>query len=214
MRFREVVIASPDPAEAVRFYRDRLGLRAETDQVVVGESVLRFADGIPSAPYHLAFNIPCNQIRDAKAWLEERVPVLGGEIFDFDFWNAEATYFKDLDGNILELIARHNLGNPTESPFDANGILGICEFRLPVADPPAAIEMLERDLALSVYSGDRDSFTAVGDEHALFIVVRPGRHWFPTDRPAAANAATTTIDSPAQSSLVLEGPVRIAGVTR
>jgi catechol 2,3-dioxygenase-like lactoylglutathione lyase family enzyme len=214
MTFREVVIESRDPAEAARFYRDTFGLRVDDERVFTGESVLRFEQGTPNGPYHLAFNIPSNQISEAKAWLQARVPVLVEDIFDFDFWNAKAIYFEDVDGNILELIARHNLANAADAPFDASSILSISEFGLPVADPLRTIDALERDLALSVYSGDRDSFTAVGDERGLFIVVRPGRHWFPTDRPAATNAAEVSIDAGGRGPVVVDGPVRIRGVER
>jgi len=208
LRFREVEIVSPSPPDAVRFYGERLGLPTRGAAVVVGASVLRFTAGTPPAPYHLAFNIPSNQIAAAKTWAETRLPMLSDEIFDFDFWEAEAIYFEDRDGNVLELIARRRLGNPSEVAGGPGLLLEISEVGLPVADPPAAVEQLEGVLGLDVYSGNRASFTAVGDDEALFIVVPPGRAWLPTNRTGAESPARVVVDAPRSGALTL-GAVEI-----
>ena len=46
---------------------------------------------------------------------------------------------------------------------------------LPVADVGAAVEFLETELGLPHFSGDRENFSAVGDDRGLFIVVPVGR---------------------------------------
>jgi catechol-2,3-dioxygenase len=212
VRFTEVVLASPDPARAAAFYLDVLGLHvAGHDGVRVGESVLRFEAGEPTSPYPVAFTVPCNQIRDAKVWLERRAPLLRDEVFDFAFWSAEAVYCDDRDGNVVELIARRRLANPARTAFGPESLLGICEVGLPAADPPAVVGALEGTLGLAVYSGDRREFTAVGDEHALFIVVRRGRRWLPTEREALPNPARVRVESPVVASVEVDGPVRILG---
>ena len=135
--------------------------------------------------------------------------MLSDEIFDFEFWNAEAVYFEDLDGNVLELIARHNLRDDRGGSFGPESLLAICEVGVPLVDPPSAIETLERTFGLSVFSGDRDQFTAVGDEHGLLIVVRAGRAWLPTARTAIEGYAHVTIEGEVGSEVVLGSGFRL-----
>ena len=51
----------------------------------------------------------------------------------------------------------------------------VSEIGLPVADVGAAVDFLEAELGLPHFSGDRESFSAVGDDRGLFIVVPVGR---------------------------------------
>ena len=77
---------------------------------LTGESELSFHLSTGERPkYHFAFNIPCNQIEQALAWMEGKatlLPIEGkGPIVDFSNWNAKAFYFLDNNENILEFIA-------------------------------------------------------------------------------------------------------------
>jgi hypothetical protein len=60
----------------------------------------------------------------------------GETTFRFDNWNADACYAHDPCGNIVEVIAHHEL--PEESPespaFSADELLGLCELGLVGAD--------------------------------------------------------------------------------
>lgn len=210
MRFRDITLVVASSSASRDFYVGTLGLGEDGDAVVAGTTRLRFEEGQPQSPYHLAFNIPANMIRSALAWARTRLPLLSDEIFDFEFWNAEAIYFEDPDGNVLELIARKNLDNDAAGDFGPELLLEVSEFGLPVADPPALISRLEERLGLEVYSGDRDQFTAVGDEHGLFIVVRPGRTWLPTDRAAGEPAGALELESPRAGELQV-GPLWVRG---
>jgi catechol-2,3-dioxygenase len=209
MRFLDVRIASPDPSRAASFYASALAAEPIDDGVRIGATTLRFEHSPPPAPYHVAFAIPPGSIRSAFDWAQPRLAMLSDEIFDFPFWNAEALYFEDPDGNVLELIARRG----GERSFATRDIAGICELGLPVADPPNAIGSLEAELGLGVFSGDRDAFTAVGDAEGLFIVVRPGRNWLPTQLAATEAPALVTVESPRQGEVRL-GPVTIVSVAR
>lgn len=196
MIFREVELSSTGPERVSRFYAETLGLEGTRNGFRVGSCEVRFVEGSPASPYHLAFNIPANQIESAKAWGEERLSMLSDEVFDFDFWSARAIYFEDPEGNILEFIARRNLANEAEGPFGPAMILELSEFGLPAEDPPEVVDRLETRCGLEVYSGDRRTFTAVGDEHGLLVVIPVGRAWLPTDRKAAENPARLTIEGP------------------
>jgi len=208
MRFLDIRIASPDPERAAAFYVDHLGAEPTDGVVRVGATTLRFDEEAPPAPYHLAFAIPPGSIDAAFGWAREGLQMLGGETFDFSNWDADACYFQDPDGNVLELIARKGL----ERPFTMADIAGVCELGLPVADPPSAVAALEDELGLDVFDGDRDAFTAVGDPEGLFIVVRPGRNWLPTELAAAECPAAVTIESPRRGEVHI-GPVTVVSRT-
>lgn len=173
------------------FYGERLGFPVlEADQQVLvlraGATRLSFAQAIATVPmhYHFAFNIPSNQFAEAKRWLAERVELV--KINDRDeihwsAWNAHAVYFLDPAGNIVELIARHNLAEEAGLPFSPANISRVSEIGLAVDDVPLAASALQTALGIGVWDGgDGSVFTALGDEHGLFIVVKQGRAWFPT----------------------------------
>lgn len=134
--------------------------------------------------YHFAFNIPENQFAAAKAWISSRVPLLrdenGQEEFHFDNWNAHSLYFKDAVGNVLELIARHNLKNAVTADFGGAQILNVSEIGLPSEDVLALVQDMELRLGLHPYRQEpNEQFTAVGDDHGLFILPVQGRIWIP-----------------------------------
>jgi catechol-2,3-dioxygenase len=148
----------------------------------------------------VAFNVPPDALADGVAWLRRRVRVLepGGEaIVPFPHWNAHAAYFLDPAGNVLELIARHDLpAGGGGRPFGPASLLRVSEVGLPVPRVDEAVDALAR-LGLPAYSGDGRSFAAVGDVDGLLIVVPVGRAWFPT---ADARGAVHPVE------VVLAGP--------
>ena len=79
------------------------------------------------------------------------------------------------------------------------------EVGLPVADVGAAVDFLETELDLPHFSGDRSSFSAVGDDHGLFILVPVGRDWLFTDRPASDAPVRVTIEGPGARELRVPG---------
>lgn len=135
--------------------------------------------------YHFAFNIPEDQFQEAKEWLSQRVVLIKDHYGQDEFasskeWNAHSVYFYDPAGNILEFIARHDLDEHLDRPFDERNILSISEIGVVCEDVPGMVGLLRSQMGVSPYGGPgSDTFTAVGDEHGLFIVVKRGRIWFP-----------------------------------
>lgn len=146
--------------------------------------------------YHFAFNIPENQLAVAKEWLTRRVPLItknGREVFHFESWNAHSIYFQDPAGNIVELIARHNLRNAASGKFSEEKILYASEIGLVVDDVGAEVTALEDRLGLPVYRPGSPTLVPVGDEHRLLIVVQRNHVWLPTRDTRARVHPTSAI---------------------
>lgn len=134
--------------------------------------------------YHFCFNIPENQFPQAKVWLSKRIPLLkdekGNDEFKSQTWNASSLYFKDTAGNVLEFIARHDLKNATEVPFNSEQILQVSEIGLPSKDVISFAKELCEKLGVSVYKQEpTETFTPIGDEDGLFILPIENRIWYP-----------------------------------
>ena len=200
MQFREVTLASSNLVAQKSFYADLLGLPLLVDTsaqltIQAGQTQLTFLLAPEKLPgvYHIAFNVPENQLPAAGAWIELRTPVLASisnpnkTVFEFPSWNAHSIYFKDGDQNILEFIARHNLDNQSDIPFTSANILEISEIGLPATEVIPVAAGFEAKLGLPIYDGrGSDMFAAVGDERGLLIVVPEGHPWLPTDSTSAA----------------------------
>jgi catechol 2,3-dioxygenase-like lactoylglutathione lyase family enzyme len=183
MRFAEVTLSAP--LELREFYGGELGLPLDRDAVMIGETRLRFDVAEGGAFYHFALLVPGDRFGAALEWGRQRVELLGG-VFEFDNWDAEAVYFHDPAGSIVELIAHHGLEeNGRAGPFAADEILGFSELGI-VGEPKSLLRELETE-GLELWSGtvdEPDRLAFVGEKGRTLILARPGRGWLPTDRPA------------------------------
>jgi catechol-2,3-dioxygenase len=213
MQFHEVRLKTADLEQQYNFYTQVLRLPAELASgsltVQVGRSRLVLEPGAADARYHIAFDVPENQIMAAKAWLSPRLAPDdwdGEALYDFASWNAHAFYFFDPAGNILECIARHNQPNASDRPFAETHLLAISEVGLVVDNVRETVETLRVALGVGVYDGaGSDMFTAVGDEQGLCIVVKRGRVWA-SSRAILADVYPTTLTlNGFQGDLTLSG---------
>ena len=195
MKITALELACRDLAAQQHFYAEMLGLilLESSDSgfsVQVGRTRLTFRlQPEQHGVYHFAFNIPENQLAQAKSWIQERAALLdqdGQDEFTASAaWNAQMFYFHDPDGNILECIARHRLASASAQAFGPASLLNISEIGWPVEDVPQSVERLQQRLGLSVFETGSDTFTPLGDDEGLLVVVRLGRPWFPTTQTAA-----------------------------
>ena len=187
MYITRLELQTADLKEQALFYGETLGLDTRIiagEWVVVRagvtELVFTQAGENQHGPYHFAFNIPENQFERAKQWLALRAELLANEdgntTINSKTWNSQSLYFKDIAGNILELIARHDLKNANEQ-FE---ILSVSEIGLATDDVPALVKTLKEKTGLLPYKDEsNETFTAVGNADGLFIVVKQGRIWYP-----------------------------------
>jgi GTP cyclohydrolase II len=151
--------------------------------VGAGSTRLTFTAAALGRPtYHFAFDIPENQLQQARDWLRARVPLLvgdaGEEVFHFPEWNAHGMYFHDPGGNVAELIARHDVPNAAPGSFGAGGVLYASEIGLVVDDVAAETAAIAGSLGLHVYRQGSAEFAPVGDERHLLILNHRRRGWW------------------------------------
>jgi catechol-2,3-dioxygenase len=189
MKINELKIFTKNLIEQIDFYSNQIGLKliktSETEaQFMVGKSILRIIKSEKFKPYHFAINIPSNKENEALKWLKERVKILEHgktEIQDFDFWNAKAIYFYDIDQNIVEFIARKNMKNESNDEFSVNSLLEISEIGMPVNDIEKTYSALKQITNIEIFDGGFERFCAIGDENGLFICINKKiKDWFPT----------------------------------
>jgi catechol-2,3-dioxygenase len=190
VRIREVVLPAADPDAAAAFHPD-----------AYGASRVRFTPG-PAVCSHFAVNV--GDFGRAVEWARGQADLIQDDV-PFEAWLARAAYYFDPAGNLVELIARER------APGDEL-LLEISEIGVPVADVGAAVEFLEAELGLPHFSGDRQNFSAVGDDRGLFIVVPVGRAWLFTDVPASDAPVRVTIEGAEPRSLRLPGSAHVIDV--
>lgn len=170
--------------------------QAEFHAAFASSTALSFEAG-PDVCSHWALNVAPQRFEEAAALASERVELLHEDVL-FESWRARSAYFFDPAGNIVELIARERA--PGSKLF-----LELSEVGLPVSDVGAAVEFLESEVGLPHFSGDRQTFSAVGDDRGLFIVVPVGRPWLFTDRPAPDHPLEVTIAAARRDELRIPG---------
>ena len=129
-----------------------------------------------------------------RLWAGERVPeAYPDDVRHFRHWNAHSVFFLDPGGNVVEYIARHDLGNEAPGPFASGDILYASEIGLIVDDVTATASRLQEVVGLSRYRGGDEQFTALGDEQGLLLVMKRGRilSFNPSDTERAARVFHT-----------------------
>jgi catechol-2,3-dioxygenase len=175
------------------FYRNKLGLPSKITNnelsIQIGSSELIFTQQIDfRGQYHFAFTIPKNQFDAGVQWLEQRTTITsdanGKTRFEAGEWNADNVYFYDPQGNIVELIARHELENASlenarNKTFGPHSLLNISEIGLPTPNVLEMIAWFTKTLEVGTYKSFGESFAPIGDVHGLVIAVPEDRIWFP-----------------------------------
>lgn len=190
MQFEHVTLWTGKLEETKDFYTQRLDLtlledRVDCFTVQIGSTHLTFnstdeAKEDYSPFYHYAINIPENKFQEVKSWALSRLTLItedGDDEIFFESWNANSIYFEDPSGNIVEFIARHHLNNGITHSFSAADLICISEIGI-VTDEviPYVRSMNER--GISCWRDESETFTALGDENGLFIVVKTNREWY------------------------------------
>ncbi|HJY14036.1 MAG TPA: hypothetical protein VJ304_14680, partial [Flavobacterium sp.] len=193
--------------ETETFYNNILGLkilekRSDSLTIQAGSSILKFIENSEfDSTYHFAFNIPENKLEEAISWCAEKVDLIIIQdkriIANFETWNANAVYFYDNNGNLLEFIARHDLDNFQIKEFSSKSILNISEIGIVDENPMELGEQLieSYDLMFFEKNFNSETFAAIGDDEGLLIIVKPNRNWYPTQTPSKSNKTEIIIEN-------------------
>lgn len=211
------MLADESKAEGLRdFYGHALRLPSAGPLAFrLGTTTLEFLTAAQGEPfYHFAVRAPRNRFDAAREWLEQHAELLpdketGDTRFDFSFWNAEACYAHDPCGNIVELIAHHELPEetPHEGPFSGGELLGVCELGVPGPDTPAMARALDV-LGIELWDGtidDPSRLAFMGARDGVLILGPLGRGWLPTGRPAEPWPAGAVVSGRREAEIVLPG---------
>ena len=194
MKIEKLVLLANDLKQTKNFYSGKLNLEIieeESDSISfkAGRTILVFKGTSGDNPvYHFAFNISNNKIEEAAEWCESKglqllpYPV-NHKVIDFPNWNAKSIYFLDAGGNILEFIARFDLKNESNSPFDKKQILNVSEIGMVTDDVNEFCKSTSKQFGIPFYEKQPPSpnFSVMGDAEGLLIVVPAKRKWFPTE---------------------------------
>jgi len=208
------------------FYAHTMGFGADLARgalnVRTGGTTVEFTGGISSPEatdvpyYHIAWAIPENKLALAKEWLRQRTPLLkdpdGRDEFNFPRVNRHAVYFADPAGNILELIARHNLKDGAPGHFSLADILYVNHFGLVVDDVMQSIDQIQKALHLEPRWAPVDTFAQLGDEHRHLVLVSRERLWLPEGaKPAKVFPSEVVLHGIPERRMELDGyPYRIS----
>lgn len=168
-----------------------------------GKSVLTFKQDneVDKPIYHVAFNIPHNQLEEAIEWARNNIELLSVTedrlVADFEAWNANSIYFYDNNKNLMEFIVRHELKNDSDVPFSAQSVDCISEIGLVTNDVVKLADELMVDYKVPVFFKQprTDKFVVLGDDYGLLILVENGRNWFPTEVAAVSYPLKITVSN-------------------
>lgn len=207
MKIEKVQLQISNFDETVQFYQDTLQFKlvsaTENSAIFqIGDSELELIkdqeDNLHY--YHFAFNIHWNLFKEAKNWLSERVELLredGEDEIDFTGrTQANACYFEDPAGNIVEYIARR-VTSPTsnEQEFTPNNVLSISEISLTTNKIEQMAEKL-KEMNIPVRDNEELSvdqylnFMGEYDDGAFILLGPVGRRWLFSTKLAVESPVT------------------------
>ncbi|MEK4520170.1 glyoxalase [Psychrobacillus sp. FSL W7-1493] len=150
-------------------------------QVEIGESTLIFQESEHASLYHFAINIPGNQYTLAKLWAKERVVLNREDGLDdiyYSRFDADAFYFEDPAGNVIEFIARRHVDK--WSDFSIESLLNISEVSITTPFVKQVGEQLQ-NLGIAVSGHVRiepEELNFIGRKDTFILLVPPQRRWY------------------------------------
>lgn len=168
------------------FYSNVLGLQILESSssyftVSIGTSTLTFCESEQSTLYHFAINIPGNQFTLAKHWALERVTLNREDSVDeiyYKRFDADAFYFEDPAGNVIEFIARRSVDK--WSDFSVESLLNLSEVSITTPFVQEVGDQLQ-DIGIPI-SGhvdiEPDELNFLGTEDTFILLVPPNRRWY------------------------------------
>lgn len=211
--FKKVTLYTSKLKELKGFYEYQMGFRIiEEDEtsfvLAIGDSQLVFQESERAGVYHYAFNIPGNQFTLAKGWASSRIDLNRQEGMDEIYYanfNADAFYFQDPVGNVVEFIGRRNidrLGN-----FTVDSLLNISEVSITTPFVEEVGRQIEdMDIPVRGNKGiDANSLNFLGQGDAFIILVPPKRTWYFSKQKSETHPLSIELTDGRQIHITEEG---------
>jgi catechol-2,3-dioxygenase len=179
--------------EMKEFYSETLEMKIIREDengftIQAGKTQITFLQAIDIPVYHFAFRAGLEFYEYMYNKLNELDLLLPNEEGETSmYWGVKQIYFKDPDGNIVEILERKN-------PYSENleGWYDVCEMGLPSRDVQELSEFLQ--MISNENKSTSETFRFFGDKSGNFILVKKGRHWYPTEQPAEIYPVTIEVE--------------------
>lgn len=215
--FKSVLFYTDKLKSLKRFYRNVMELEViqsttEAFTIKVGDSTITFCQTDQPAFYHFAINVPGNQFSLIKQWAAERLTLNREKAIDqiyFQNFDADAIYFEDPAGNIIELIGRRNrdvFGNVTVDSF-----LNVSEVGIVTPHINDVGDQLQ-DFGIPLWQGteiDPESVNFLGKDDHFIVLVPPERRWYFSAKDSETHPLEITLNDETQILLDANGKISI-----
>ncbi|MGG4488380.1 VOC family protein [Metabacillus idriensis] len=179
MKFLHVKLECKHLEEMKTFYTVILKMRLIDEKkdrftVKAGLSRLTFIKSENRSYYHICFRM--NEAFFDIMFQEIESLLLPNEKGEVSlYWKGKQAYFHDPEGNVLEMLERKQ-----EVPDHLLEWQDIVEVGMPCA----SVKHMRRDLAFlaNQFESESDLFSFHGNGDGSIVVVKEGRHWYPTQR--------------------------------
>ncbi|MBC6972925.1 glyoxalase/bleomycin resistance/dioxygenase family protein [Bacillus sp. Xin] len=186
--FSELKLQTVSIQGVEQVYAKRLGIPvlSKTDKQIsfqLTPHVTLFFEEVyePISPAHVAFQVPFSKFYETAKWVQESGLLIiewedGHEIDEED--GRLNLYFRDGDGNLLEIIAHNYIIEEVLIPCTPLNILYVREVGCPVKSVPIFREWLKSNLSMKTFE-DGEIFNFVVSGTAHIVASWKGRTWIP-----------------------------------
>ncbi|WP_391118541.1 glyoxalase [Psychrobacillus sp. L3] len=184
--FNSVIFYTNKLKQLKGFYGNVLGLSIleasnEHFTASIGKSTLTFRASEKPASYHFAINIPGNQFKLAKHWALEKATLNREDAVDeiyYSRFEADAFYFEDPVGNVIEFIARRNVDK--WSDFSVESLLNLSEVSITTPFVEEVGEQLQ-NIGIPILGHvdiEPNELNFLGSKDTFILLVPPKRRWY------------------------------------
>jgi len=222
LKIKRLELRSLNVAASANFWESKFGFPVvyatpSNPRIQIGNTELSFRPHItgPKPVYRFAFEIPENQIEQAFFWLKEanievlKHPENGREIQHVPRLNAHSIAFIDGMGNLVELIAKHDLKNSSEEPFTRASLLGINEIGVVSFNIQKAVDLVKSELNVDEMTGYGAGYKPLGGREGQLHMVVPKRPWLPYDINSVNIPMLITVQYPQVKEFALPGSLAV-----
>ncbi|PLR94802.1 VOC family protein [Bacillus sp. T33-2] len=202
MKFYEVHFDCFNLEEMKRFYTEvlEMDLVSETDShfaIMAGMTKIFFEKSTVLPYYHVCFRTGGDHFDFMFERLSEKRLLLPNEQGDYSlYWEGKQAYFVDPDGNILEMLERPFLYGDKQT----EGWHDVFEVGLPSKNV-ASMQGFLINYITDEYKADNDTFAFFGDHGGVFVAVKEGRNWYPTERASTIHPIRAVVSGKQEATL-------------